>query len=140
MEEEFYSIIKLVSGEEILALVSVDNNDNDPLLILQKPIVLKMNHHGNANFIKVKPWVELTDEDIFIIKLDKIITMTETNNERIIEIYNNFNSADSVEIPDHEFPSIGKVTPDSKMGYISSVKDARKKLEELFNLKRNKES
>ena len=29
MEEEFYAIIKLVSGEEVMALVSVDNNDNE---------------------------------------------------------------------------------------------------------------
>ena len=140
MEEEFYAIIKMVSGEEVMALVSVDDNDNDPFLILQKPLILKMNHHGNANFIRVKPWVELTDEDMFIVKLDKIITMTETNNERIIEIYNNFNS-DEPEIPQQPLPipSTGQVTPDSRMGYISSVKDARKKLEELFNFK-SKES
>ena len=37
MEEEFYAIIKLVSGEEIMALVSVDDNDNDPILICQNP-------------------------------------------------------------------------------------------------------
>ena len=139
MEEEFYAIIKLVSGEEVMALVSVDNNDNDPLIILQKPLILNMNNYGNASFIKVKPWIELTDEDIFIVKLDKIITMTETNNERIIEIYHNFNSEEP-EIPRQEFPSGGKVSLDSKMGYISSVKDARKKLEDLFNLKPNKES
>ena len=28
-----------------------------------------------------------------------------------------------------------KIQPDVKMGYISSVKDARKKLEELYNIK-----
>ena len=32
MEEEFYSIIKLVSGEEIFALVSVDENDGIMLI------------------------------------------------------------------------------------------------------------
>ena len=42
MEEEFYAIIKLVSGEEVMALVSVDDNDNDPIVILQKPLILKM--------------------------------------------------------------------------------------------------
>ena len=29
----------------------------------------------------------------------------------------------------------GKIQPDVKMGYVSSVKDARKKLEELYNIK-----
>ena len=39
MQEEFYSIIKLVSGEEILSLISIDENDGDPLVILQNPIL-----------------------------------------------------------------------------------------------------
>ena len=41
MEKEFYSIIKLVSGEEILSLVCPDENDGDPVLILQNPIKIK---------------------------------------------------------------------------------------------------
>tara|TARA_Y100000356_G_C11206598_1_gene260870 strand:+ start:325 stop:747 length:423 start_codon:yes stop_codon:yes gene_type:complete len=140
MEEEFYAIIKLVSGEEVMALVSVDDNDNDPIIILQKPLILKMNNYANASFIKVKPWIELTDEDIFMIKLDKIITITETNNQRIIDIYNNYNSGDPEPPPPPHIPSSGEVSLDSKMGYISSVKDARKRLEALFNLNQNKES
>tara|TARA_X000000368_G_scaffold95279_1_gene73001 strand:+ start:63 stop:485 length:423 start_codon:yes stop_codon:yes gene_type:complete len=140
MEEEFYAIIKMVSGEEVMALVSVDDNDNDPIVILQKPLILKMNNYANASFIKVRPWIELTDEDIFMIKLDKIITITETNNQKIIDIYNNYNSEDlESPVPPH-IPSSGEVSLDSNMGYISSVKDARKKLEALFNIKPNKES
>jgi len=136
MEDEFYAIIKLISGEEIMALVSVDNDHDDPILILQNPIIMKMNNHGYHSFIKVTPWVELTDEDIFIIKLDKVMTMTETNNDRIIEIYNNFNNGDAVEEQNiGTFQTSGPVRPDSKMGYITSVKDARKKLEELLKLK-----
>ena len=49
MGEEFYSIIKLVSGEEVFSLVSVDENDGDPLLILQNPIIMKLIHHRNWN-------------------------------------------------------------------------------------------
>ena len=136
MDDEFYAIIKLVSGEEIMALVSVDNDHDNPILILQNPIIMKMNNHGHHSFIKVTPWVELTDEDIFIIGLDKVITMTETNNDRIIEIYNNFNSGDDVEEQNiSTFQTSGPVRPDSKMGYVTSVADARKKLEELLKLK-----
>jgi len=140
MEEEFYAIIKLVSGEEIMALVIVDNDDenDEPILILQNPIVMSMNNHGHHSFIKVAPWIDLTDEDIFIIKLDKVITMTETNNDRIIDIYKKFNKGEEEIINIH--PTSGPVRPDSKMGYVTSVKDARKKLEELFKLKPNKEN
>ena len=57
MEDEFYAIIKLVSGEEIMALVSVDNEDDDPILIVQKPVIMHVHNHGPHSFIKVKPWM-----------------------------------------------------------------------------------
>jgi hypothetical protein len=45
MGEEFYAIIKLVSGEEILSLVLVDENDGDPVLVLQNPVTMKTYHN-----------------------------------------------------------------------------------------------
>ncbi len=137
MEEEFYSIIKLVSGEEIFSLISVDNGDDDPIIILQNPIVMKMYTNSNGSHIKVKPWIELSEEDFFMIKSDKIITMTESKDERLIQIYNDFTSDDIIEI----HSTNGYTKPSSKMGYISSVKDARNKLESLYNINtNNKES
>jgi hypothetical protein len=133
MEEEFYSIIKLTSGEEILSLVSIDDNDGDPLVILQNPITIKIieTHHGIH--IKVKSWIEMSTDDIFIIKQDKIITMTETKDDRLIDIYNSYiEDDDSFEIRKPSNKS-GKTKPSKKMGYLSSVEDARKKLEDIFN-------
>jgi hypothetical protein len=133
MEEEFYSIIKLTSGEEILSLVSIDDNDGDPLVILQNPITIKIieTHHGVH--IKVKSWIEMSTDDIFIIKQDKIITMTETKDDRLIDIYNSYiEDDDSFEIRKPSNKS-GKTKPSKKMGYLSSVEDARKKLEDIFN-------
>ena len=129
MGEEFYAIIKLVSGEEILSLVLVDENDGDPVLVLQNPVTMKTYHNHQGMYIKVKPWIELSDDDFFIIKLDKIITMTETKDNKIIGIYNNYiTEDDSIDV----YNPSGQVKPSSKMGYISSVEDARKKLENLF--------
>ena len=133
MEEEFYSIIKLTSGEEILSLVSIDDNDGDPLVILQNPKTIKIieTHHGIH--IKVKSWIEMSTDDIFIIKQDKIITMTETKDDRLIDIYNSYiEDDDSFEIRKPSNKS-GKTKPSKKMGYLSSVEDARKKLEDIFN-------
>ena len=42
MGDEFYAIIKLISGEEILSLVSIDENDGDPLIVMQNPITMKV--------------------------------------------------------------------------------------------------
>ena len=56
--------------------------------------------------------------------------MTESKDKKLIEIYNNFISDDEkIEI---HTPN-GLVQPSSKMGYVSSVENARRKLESLFN-------
>ena len=128
MEEEFYSIIKLVSGEEVFALVSVDENDDNPVLLLQNPVIMSTIHTPGGSMVKVKPWMDMTDETMFIIRLDKVITMIESKDKKLIDVYNNYN-----EESDAEEPLDGCVMPTSKMGYLSSVKDARKDLEDLFN-------
>ena len=129
MGEEFYAIIKLVSGEEILSLVLVDENDGDPVLVLQNPVTMKTYNNQHGTYLKVKPWIEMSDDDFFIIKLDKIITMTETKDKRLLDIYNNYiEDDDSIDV----YNPSGQVKPSSKMGYISSVEDARKSLERIF--------
>ena len=135
MDDEFYAIIKLISGEEIMALVAVDNEDDDPILIVQKPVVMHMHNHGPHSFIKVKHWMELGEEDLFMIKPDKIVTMTETHNKKIIDVYDRFTSGQEEPEAERLFRETGQVIPDSKMGYISSVQEARKRLEEIFNNK-----
>ena len=127
MEEEFYSIIKLVSGEELFALVTVDENDDNPILVLQNPVVISTVNTPGGSMIKVKPWMNLTDETIFMIQLDKVITMIEAKDQKLIDVYNNYN-----ENIDDDLSIDGCVIPNSKMGYLSSVKDARKDLEDLF--------
>ena len=129
MGDEFYAIIKLVSGEEILSLIMIDENDGDPIVVLQNPITMKSFQNSQGNFIKIKPWMEIPDDDFFIIKLDKIITMTETKDEKMIGLYNNYIEDDSTV---ESYETGGHVRPSSKMGYLSSVEDARKKLERIF--------
>ena len=129
MGEEFYAIIKLVSGEEILSLVLIDDNDGDPVLVLQNPVTMKTYNNQHGTYLKVKPWMELPDDDFFIVKLDRIITMTETKDKRILDIYNNYiEDDDSIDV----YNPSGQVKPSSKMGYLSSVEDARKRLERIF--------
>ena len=133
MGEEFYAIIKLVSGEEIMSVVMPDENNEETLLILQNPVVMKMYQNGVGHYIKVKPWMELNDDDMHIIKLDKIITMTETTNEKLIGVYNNYISDEKETIKIAS--SDGRVQPDANMGYLTSVDKARKNLENLFKIK-----
>ena len=135
MGEEFYSILKLMSGEEIFALVSIDETGEDVMILLQNPLVMKMMNSPKGEFIKVRKWIELSDDDIFLMKYDKILTMTECRDEKLIAIYNNYCDEDNDgDEPIEIFTESGKVKLTNKMGYVSSVEDARKKFEELYKI------
>ena len=69
MGEEFYAIIKLVSGEEIMSVVMADDNNDEVILILQNPVIMQMCQNGVGHYIKVKPWMDLNDEDMHILSL-----------------------------------------------------------------------
>ena len=81
--------------------------------------------------------MEIPSDDMYVIKYDKIITMTEVNEEQIITFYNRYLNDDDV-----DFDEDGKTKISDKMGYVSSVKDARKMLEKIFkeDYKDSKES
>ena len=131
MGEEFIAIIKLISGEEILASVCVDETDAEPIIIAHTPVVMKM--ISNGMYVKIKPWMELADDDMFVFRTDKIITMSEVKDQKIIKLYERYVEESNEEDEMSKFlPSSGEVKPDGKLGYVSSVEDARKSLENIF--------
>jgi len=135
MGEEFHAVIKLVTGEEIFSLVCVDENDGDPILLLMNPVVMKVMRNHVGQYVKVKPWMEIPTDDLFVIKYDKIITMTEVKEDKVIQFYEKYLNEE-----DTDFDDDGRTKITDKMGYISTVDDARKMLENLYKLKDNKES
>ena len=127
MGEEFYATLKLITGEEIFALVSVDENDGDSIIMLSNPVIMKMLSSPAGKYVKVKPWLELPDQDLFLIKYDKIVTMSEVTDEQMIKFYNRYLNDDDIDIEVD-----GQVSLTNKMGLLTTVDDARLKLEEIF--------
>ena len=127
MGEEFYAVLKLITGEEIFALVSVDENDGDSIIMLSNPVIMKMLSSPAGQYVKVKPWLELPDQDLFLIKYDKIVTMSEVTDKNIIKFYTKYLNEDDV-----DFEIDGKVTLNDRMGLLTTVEDARKSLERVF--------
>ena len=127
MGEEFHAAIKLVTGEEIFALVCIDENDGDPIIILQNPVIMKVMTNQVGQYVKVKPWMEIPTDDFFVIKYDKIVTMTEVKEGQMIRFYERYINDEDVDIE-----MDGKVKISDKMGFISTVEDARKSLEKIF--------
>ena len=127
MGEEFYAVLKLITGEEIFSLVSVDENDGDSIIMLSNPVIMKMISSPAGKYVKVKPWLDLPNEDLFLIKYDKIITMSEVTDKQMITFYNRYLNEDDIDIEID-----GQVSLNNKMGFVSTVEDARLKLEEIF--------
>ena len=129
MNEEFYCCLKLVSGEEVISEIMIDDNDTDPVIVMQTPLKVETMTRGSSGYMKLVPWMSVPDDDIFFIKPDKVITMTELPaDHEMVDAYLHYNLQ-------KEFYSEGdkKVKVSKKMGYVSSVDDARTNLEKIFN-------
>ena len=132
MSDEFYGVIKLVTGQEIFALCSVDDNNGTPMVLVQSPVTMKVLSNGTGQYVKVKPWLELATEDIYLINYERIITMSEVKDKKMIEFYDRYLEEDDVDVEID-----GKVSINEKMGYLSTVSEARKMLEKLYNTKKD---
>ena len=125
MEQEFYASIKLISGEEIFSLVCPSYEEEDTFLILDNPVLIETieSRKGNIVGYKIKPWLNIPDDEMFIVNLNKVITMTEIKSSQIIKIYKRYlNQNLSVDM-------------DRKMGFISKVDEARVFLENIYRTK-----
>jgi len=126
MEEDFYAIIKLISGEEILSKVCPCDENNRIILILDNPITMESVtiRQLGISTIKVSPWLKFADDSMFIMDMEKVITMTEINDEDLINMHQKF-------VRERNKKS-NKSELTSKMGYLSSIADARIALEKLY--------
>ena len=136
MGEEFHAVVKLVTGEEVFSLVCVDENDGDPIILLMNPVIMKVMRSHVGQYVKVKPWMEMATDSMYVVKYDKIVTMTEVKEEKMITFYEKYLNDEDTDYEEEE----GRTKITDKMGYVSSVDDARQMLENLYKLKDNKES
>ena len=126
MEEDFYAIIKLISGEEILSKVCPCDEEDRIVLILDNPITMESItiRQLGISTIKVSPWIKFADDSMFIMDMEKVITMTEITDKDLIKIHQKF-------VRERNKKS-NKSELTSKMGYLSSIADARISLEKLY--------
>ena len=126
--DEFYASLKLTSGEEILALVMVELGETENIVV-SNPVVCQEIRSSGTNIpmgYKFEPWMKLTDDDTFVISLQKIITVSEINSSELINTYK--------DLVKHGFKATNHdLTKD--MGYVNSVSKARDILEKLYRSK-----
>ena len=127
MEEDFYATIKFKSGEEIFALVGYSEEEDRTFLLLESPIVIeKVKNRGGIQGFRVEPWLKTTKDDLFVVNIEDVLTLSESKDLETIAMHEAFaKQADKMYHPQKKLSR--------KMGYISTIKEAKKSLEELYN-------
>tara|TARA_B100000686_G_C16744371_1_gene948507 strand:- start:356 stop:745 length:390 start_codon:yes stop_codon:yes gene_type:complete len=128
MEDDFYATIKLKNGEEIFCKVSPSEEEDRTLLLVSNPIMVSevSNKMGPIGY-RLEPWLKTTEEDLFIIDQRDVLTMTESVDKEMIQMYTTFLTR-----------SKGKFSPPHyklgrSMGSLGTVSDAKNLLEKLYN-------
>ena len=133
MVDEFYATIKLITGEEIFGLVSVEEDTENPIILITHPVTIKMINAIEGSMVKLNTWLNVPGDDPVVIKWDKVVTMTEIKDKAIISIYNNYLEDEKFYITKvRSVDNNVKNKLTDKMGYISTVNDARKYLEGIY--------
>ena len=131
MEDDFYATIKFKNGEEIFAKVAASEEEDRTMLILSNPVMAtEVKAKGGLVGYKVEPWLKTTKEDMFIINMTDVLTISESNDVHMISMFQQF-VADSDKMKNGE-PKLSR-----KMGYISNVNDAKDILEKLYKSNNN---
>ena len=127
MEDDFYATIKLKSGEEIFALVGYSEEKDRIFLLLESPITIeKIRNRGGIQGFRVEPWLKTSKDDLFIVNLDDVLTLNESTDMETISMHETFSQQ-------HDEYYNPKKKLNRKMGYISTIKEAKKSLEQLYN-------
>ena len=125
MEEEFYAVIKLISGEEIFSKVCACDEGDRILLILEDPIKIEKIKQTELPIVRVNSWVEMSEESTFIIDIKNVLMISETTDDELIDVHKRFVKTKNKK------SGRSNITP--KMGYVNTISNARKKLEELYD-------
>jgi hypothetical protein len=125
IEDDFYATVKLKTGEEIFCKIAATEEEDRTMLIVTNPIIVS-EIKGRAGIVgyKLEPWLKTTTEDMFILNLEDVLTMSESSDIQMISIYQNYVRQSTKE------GNQSKI--DRKMGYISNVNDAKEILEKLY--------
>ena len=130
MSNKFLAVIKLKTGEEVIAKVKI-SPDVDAIS-LDCPAMVghsSFTRKPGISIIKIEPWIKTGRETTYIVKMSNVITTCEVHDKDVIKAYNKFVNAyyETEELLKKPKPKMTK-----EMGYISNVKDARKSLENIF--------
>lgn len=133
-DEEFYGIFKLVNGEEVLGKAVLTEDNGESLVFIQDPVQLQIitreiSESKVAKGIGFSKWMQMSDEEFFILREKDIIAVASMSKE-VIFMYQTYISDD--ESLDDEVTENTKVDPHRADGYKGGIDVARSILEKIY--------
>ena len=130
IEDDFYASVKLrYSGEEIFAKVAASDEDDRTMLLITNPVVVSeiKTKTGTPMGYRVEPWLKTTTEDMLIINMTDVLTMSESSDIEMIVMYQDYiRQARKGGGPENS----SKIN--RRMGYLGNTRDVKEILEKIF--------
>lgn len=137
--EENLCFVKLVSGEELIAMTSKIEDGDLTLVILNHPLEISVIQQKQSDIpkgIKFDHWLKFSDEFVFTLNFDKIITISKVKNTNLTYMYKKFVSKFGCKDLIHgEQETSNERKVNKNIGMIGTVEETRKKLEYIFKSK-----
>jgi hypothetical protein len=125
IEDDFYATVKLKTGEEIFCKVAASEEEDRTLLIVTNPIIVsELKGRTGVVGYKLEPWLKTTTEDMFILNVEDVLTMSESSDIEMIMMYQSYIRQSTT---DGNQSKLSR-----KMGYLANVNDAKEILEKLY--------
>ena len=126
IEDDFYCTLKLKTGEEIFAKVAASEEEDRTILIISNPITVnEIKTRAGIVGYKIEPWLKTTTDDMFILNMNDVLTMSESSDIEMIMMYQDY-------IRTSNKPKGNNLTIDRKMGRLGNVNDVKEILEKIF--------
>ena len=126
MEDDFYATVKFKSGEEIFAKVAASEEEDRTMLVISYPIIVK-EIKGRSGVVgyKIEPWLKTTSDDMFIVNLSDILTLSESSDIEMIMMYQDY-------VRQNDKNTTNESNINRRMGRIGNVNDMKEILEKLY--------
>ena len=126
IEDDFYCTVKFKSGEEIFAKVAASEEEDRTMLLVSHPIIVN-EIKGKMGVVgyKIEPWLKTTTDDMFVVNLSDVLTMSESTDIEMIMMYQDY-------LRSSDKNSTNQSTIDRKMGRLGNVNDVKEILEKLY--------
>ena len=137
MDDSFIATLKLISGEEILAKVSLEAENNTEFFLVDDPIVIaestQIDHEKGViiSGLIPKKWMLYSSDGLTIINKSHVISISELDRFGA-EFYTKALIAARISSPIKK-----KVESSDNIGYVGKVDETRSKLERIYKLSRD---